>query len=36
MRIEIGDFILIPTKNQSKEDWLQERSLAIGGSDMGV
>ena len=36
MKIEIGNFILIPTKNQSREDWLNERSLAVGGSDMGV
>ena len=34
--INIGDFILIPTKNQSKEDWLNQRSLTVGGSDMGT
>jgi predicted phage-related endonuclease len=34
--IEIDDFILIPTKNQSKEDWLKQRSLTVGGSDMGT
>ena len=34
--IEIGDFILIPTKNQSKENWLKQRSLTVGGSDMGT
>ena len=30
MAIEIGNFILIPTKNQSKEDWLKQRSLTVG------
>jgi len=36
MAIEIGNFILIPTTNQSKEDWLSQRSLTVGGSDMGT
>ena len=34
--IEIDDFILIPTRDQSKEDWLKQRSLTVGGSDMGT
>jgi predicted phage-related endonuclease len=34
--IEIGDLILIPTKNQSHKDWLSQRMKGIGGSDMGV
>ena len=34
--IEIGDFILIPTTNQTKEEWLNKRQGGIGGSDMGT
>lgn len=34
--IEIGDFTLIPTTNQSKEEWLKKRQGGIGGSDMGT
>ena len=34
--IEIGDYLLIPTKGQSKKDWLEQRSKGIGGSDMAV
>ena len=34
--IEIGNYTLIPTKGQSKKDWLEKRTEGIGGSDMAI
>ena len=36
MQIEIGDFILIPTANQTKAEWLEQRKYGLGGSDVPI
>jgi hypothetical protein len=36
MQIEIGDFILIPTANQTKAEWLEQRKYGLLGSKVPI